>query len=475
MSDRTECPKCGHLNSLTRVTCKSCKINLREAFDNEGQQKPSKATHWGCIIWVPAGIVSMVIMYLLLPSIADLTGFEISKLQPIAIIIPVIIAKVTNEFLKNQIPARLASTQEQKRRIQEKQSKRTTFENLIASIVFFISFFLSLAINFAIFLALVYFVRMVSLYVNPDGGSDFQRSESAFILYAVIWSGLILIFYLRFFLGRHKVAQLGYPLKDNQFWEIEQLISDVATDLNVRQPDQIYFSPFPEAAAYEQTLFSGKKQFLLIGWPLLYELSLSELKAIVAHELAHFDNHAFVASNAIWRVNSLIDLTEGLYKAESQKDNHSFSPYYWVTMLQMATFVPIYRLASRKLLYHYEFYCDKRGALQYGSNVFSEALNKAVKLNIAFKKLIEKDNSRISYDFFKRVQSYYHDLQNSEEFENEFMKQLDIDGAEHPSLAKRQAAISEYPEMLSIDEPLLISPDEMDSLGNDVLNYFTEI
>lgn len=106
MSDRIECPNCGYQNSSTRVTCKSCKTNLREAFDNEGQQMLPKATNkslFRFVIWASAGGISLIIVAFLLTSMADTFGTDVSRIRPIALMgIPILIAKGTNEFLKSR-------------------------------------------------------------------------------------------------------------------------------------------------------------------------------------------------------------------------------------------------------------------------------------------------------------------------------------------------------------------------------------
>ncbi|HEV2377698.1 MAG TPA: M48 family metalloprotease [Streptosporangiaceae bacterium] len=71
-------------------------------------------------------------------------------------------------------------------------------------------------------------------------------------------------------------------------------VTELATAIGTRPPAELRFTAHPAAEVCEEAWFLGLvggKRHLHVGVPLLAELSAGELRAVLAHELAHYAHH----------------------------------------------------------------------------------------------------------------------------------------------------------------------------------------
>jgi Zn-dependent protease with chaperone function len=79
----------------------------------------------------------------------------------------------------------------------------------------------------------------------------------------------------------------GVPVAPRDEPGLAALVSEVAEQLGVRRPLAVRLLPVPMAAVYDQRLRGAPASVVLLGWPLVKHLSVDELRAVIAHELAH--------------------------------------------------------------------------------------------------------------------------------------------------------------------------------------------
>lgn len=73
--------------------------------------------------------------------------------------------------------------------------------------------------------------------------------------------------------------------------ELWSTLDELADAVGTRVPDQVWLSPLANAAVVEQPRLLGLRpgrRYLLLGFPLLQGLSLAQVRAVLAHEFAHF-------------------------------------------------------------------------------------------------------------------------------------------------------------------------------------------
>lgn len=338
---------------------------------------------------------------------------------------------------------------------------RNSIGNILVGVIIFIVFFLSLGLAIFIF----YFVFEL---LSPFYGGTFARPEMrllwVFGLSIVFFVGSLWNIILSMF-GR----DWGYFLKKGQFFEFDELINEVALDLNVPSPQIVYLLADPAAFAYEPIRLGGGKRILIIGWPLFRALSTLELKAVIAHELAHFDKNAFFVHHALWRVEILIQM-------QKKRTIDSAGGWYalLIAKLHLVMILPIYRIVTKTMFHKYELYCDSQAAQLYGSNVLMSALKKVIKLQIAFDRFT-KEYSSGSRNFYRDFFDYYFFLAKEGVLDRILTQEFQSESFTHPSLGKRQGNIKEFSKRPDTNEKLNLDQDQLSELRDDLLHYFESI
>src|SRR5262249_26552849 len=92
------------------------------------------------------------------------------------------------------------------------------------------------------------------------------------------------------------------------------IVAEVARKVGSPEPDEVRLTYLPCCGVLEQRRWCGlrsRRRVLVVGLPLLYVLSVEELRAVVAHELAHLSRGdaalAFVVSQFLDSLEQAID------------------------------------------------------------------------------------------------------------------------------------------------------------------------
>lgn len=110
--------------------------------------------------------------------------------------------------------------------------------------------------------------------------------------------------------------------------ELFALIDEVVKEVDCLQPKQVRLSNECNAYVYYPNLFGylskGRQQNLTIGYPLVYGLNKTELKAILAHEFGHFTQKS-VSTNRTANLSEFIcaSIARSIDEAEQSEDSYA--------------------------------------------------------------------------------------------------------------------------------------------------------
>jgi Zn-dependent protease with chaperone function len=76
----------------------------------------------------------------------------------------------------------------------------------------------------------------------------------------------------------------GVPIDLSRETRLRAEVEALAKALNEKMPDEVYLVPIANAAVLER----GKKRIMLLGFPVLQLLTVSQFRAILAHEFGHY-------------------------------------------------------------------------------------------------------------------------------------------------------------------------------------------
>jgi Zn-dependent protease with chaperone function len=162
------------------------------------------------------------------------------------------------------------------------------------------------------------------------------------------------------------------------------VVSEMARKLGSPEPDEIRITYLPCCGVLEQRRWCGlrsHRRVLVVGLPLLYVLSVEELRAVVAHELAHLSRGdaalAFVVS-------------QFLDSLEQAIATGSHSRWGWLSpCVIFAWFVRAgFRLVSCPLNRYQEYRADGIAACVCGSDVVASSLQSAALVQPIFREVL---------------------------------------------------------------------------------------
>jgi Zn-dependent protease with chaperone function len=152
--------------------------------------------------------------------------------------------------------------------------------------------------------------------------------------------------------------------------ELFRLVDEVAGTMGTRGIDRVVVTHDPCFGVF--TLPAGlrrRRRHLVVGLPYVYALSLDDLRAVLAHELAHLRLGHDTSGRLTWH---FIRRMQGRLEAMSRGAFASLSPVYWSTALSLWLLSVIYHPWHR--LQEYE--ADRLSAHAAGANHAISALRK---------------------------------------------------------------------------------------------------
>src|SRR5262249_15354545 len=152
--------------------------------------------------------------------------------------------------------------------------------------------------------------------------------------------------------------------------------------------DEVWLAPGSDIGVHQEGrgpfgLFGSKRRVLTLGVATMHFLSIDELKAILAHEYAHFSHKDTFYNRFIAQVSLSIRKAR-LGMAQSGGLLTWVNPFYWFFFLYSAAF----NLLSSGFSRSREFLADRMACSLYGADVFLSGLNKVVTQGSLFESTI---------------------------------------------------------------------------------------
>ncbi|QRK05316.1 M48 family metalloprotease [Archangium violaceum] len=155
-------------------------------------------------------------------------------------------------------------------------------------------------------------------------------------------------------------------------------LAEVAEVARAKKVDKVYLDAdagigVREAGGTWRVLLGGGERILHLGYAALRGMSVTELKAILAHEYGHFSHGETRLNPVIGRIQtSVLHTLQGM--AELGQMTYA-NPVYWFLRVYFAVYLGVTMGHSRRR----ELLADRAAALAYGGDAFGAALNRAIR------------------------------------------------------------------------------------------------
>lgn len=183
--------------------------------------------------------------------------------------------------------------------------KKQVTNSIFFILLFFLVYILLIALSLAFLVFIGYLVVQIILVIK-------------FSYITILISGgligmavFILIFLVKFIFSFQSNDTSGFiEIKRNQEPELFKLIDEVVTEVDTNQPKKVFLSSDVNAfvnydSAFWSMFFPVKKN-LTIGLGLINTTTVSELKAILAHEFGHFSQSSMKVGSYVNQANKII-------------------------------------------------------------------------------------------------------------------------------------------------------------------------
>lgn len=234
---------------------------------------------------------------------------------------------------------------------------------------------------------------------------------------------LVLIFLIKFIFSSNKIDKNAMiELKENDAPELFKMLKELVAEINTHFPKKVYISPEVNASVFYSSsfwsMFFPVKKNLQIGLALVNSVTVTELKAILAHEFGHFSQSSMKLGSYVYNVNRVLyDMlynNEGYSKLASRWG--SISQYLgFFVMIAIEIVKQIQELL--KFMYGYvnksymalsremEFHADEIAAHSTGSKPLIDALLRLDIANASYNTVINHYNDKIKLN--KKTDNLY--------------------------------------------------------------------
>lgn len=154
-------------------------------------------------------------------------------------------------------------------------------------------------------------------------------------------------------------------------------LTEVAAVARARKVDKVYLEPgagigVRESGGTWRVLVGRGERILHLGFAALKDMSVSELKGVLAHEYGHFSHGETRLTPVIGRI--LASVVQTLRGMAELGNSTYLNPVYWFMRMYMAVYLGVTQGHSRRR----ELLADRAAALAYGGDAFAAALRKAI-------------------------------------------------------------------------------------------------
>lgn len=236
---------------------------------------------------------------------------------------------------------------------------------------------------------------------------------------------------------------------------LHEIVRSVAQRVDTAPVDEIYLAPGSSIGVHQEGrgpfgVFGVKRRVLTLGMSTMRYLSISELKAILAHEYGHFSHNDTFYSRFIQQVTLSIEQAL-IGMAQTAGKLNYINPFYWLLYL----YYRAYSLLAAGFSRSREFLADRMAVSLYGKVAFCNGLTKVATDGTLFEntaygeaaRLLEEDKAFLNvYDVF---QAYHDDEAGGAERQKLYDQLLEDKGslfASHPTFRERIEAVMPFPE-----------------------------
>lgn len=288
---------------------------------------------------------------------------------------------------------------------------------------------------------------------------------------------------LKSMFARAGSGSFGLTKTEQDCPRLHQTVRAVAERVATRPVDQIYLAPGSEIGVHQEGrgpfgVFGVKRRVLTLGMSTMRYLSVSELKAILAHEYAHFSHSDTFYSRFIYQVTlSIEQALTGMGQAGG-KLNYA-NPFYWALLW----YYRAYSLLAAGFSRSREFLADRMAVSLYGKDAFIQGLTKVATEGTFFDKtmfnstrgLLAENKSFLN--MYEALQSYREDESASalrKEVSDEVLKQHSSLFASHPAFAERLDAVAAFPNVPQQETVSALSLfEEPDKIEQELTEFYT--
>jgi Zn-dependent protease with chaperone function len=262
-------------------------------------------------------------------------------------------------------------------------------------------------------------------------------------------------------------------------------IDEVARRVDTEGPDEVYISPGSDFGVHQEGrgpfgVFGGRKRVLTLGMCVMHCLTISELKAILAHEFAHF-SHA----DTYWN-RFVFQVTLSLRTAMREMARTGgwvtwVNPFYWFFYLYSKS----YGMLSAGFSRSREYLADRMACSLYGSDVFVSGLRKVITDGSHFEGTVYGNIVRLLKDKKAFVNMYkafrqYRDEGMTEAERKKLHKKLLKDEpsmyASHPTFQERMDAAKHLPQAKKTEgTPSLQLFEEPEKVEQELTDFLTAV
>ncbi|WP_409462138.1 M48 family metallopeptidase [Amycolatopsis sp. GA6-003] len=175
---------------------------------------------------------------------------------------------------------------------------------------------------------------------------------------------------------RTRDDDVGVPVTPEEQPELWATVRELASEVGTRAPDEIYLIPQANAAVYEDTHWLGlrvRRRQMLIGAQLLAGTRVSQLRAILGHELGHFSNRHTRFASATYRGRQTIGrVLNGLHRSA------------WLLRPVFSAYAAMYFRVSMRVNRERELAADIDSSRVAGTAAATTALREAEVLDTAW-------------------------------------------------------------------------------------------
>jgi Zn-dependent protease with chaperone function len=264
-----------------------------------------------------------------------------------------------------------------------------------------------------------------------------------------------------------------------------EVLEEVARKVDTDPVDQVYIAPGSAIGVHQEGrgpfgLFGSKKRVLTLGLSTMHFLTISELKAILAHEYAHFSHSDTKYSRFIYQVS--LSIRKAMDGMKSSGGILTYvNPFYWFFYLYSKS----YALLSSGFSRSREFLADRMACSLYGADVFSSALKKVCTDGTLFEMTVYKNivemlrQKKAFVNMYLAFRKFREEQLTSKERDKLYKKLLADEPSlfdSHPTFKERMDAVEKLPKAVKpVTVSALLLFDQPEEIEKELTDFLTEV